>query len=244
MSWLLWLLFLSAQIEFLPGRNMAVVRARSSESNSESKYFSFVFFLKLKHSELCLCGAVDDSTHYVAHSDTFFKGNRNWRRAWRPSKGRWSLSSVHPSTEVQLTFHKCQVFFFCRCGERREVTTCESWQDLLFTAFTYNRTLFLHTPHESKIHAERFYFLMQMRKIQLDRGKRASVFPLQNTTSHLHAGIKILSTSIYSPSWPPSFSLQTVWSVWFVQTEYGSLCFPGKLSTPQVAYLGVLFIYF
>ena len=47
----------------------------------------------------------------------------------------------------------------------------------------------------------------------------------------------ILSTSIFSPSRPPSFSQQTVWSVWFVQTEYCSLWFPGKLSTPQVARL-------
>lgn len=106
---------------------------------------------------------------------------------------------------MQLTFHKCQVFFFCRCGERREVTTSESWQDLLFTASSYNRSLFLHAPHESKIHAERFYFLMQTRKILLDQGKRASVFPLQNATSDLHAGIKFCQRAFTLPRDLPPF---------------------------------------
>lgn len=63
-----------------------------------------------------------------------------------------------------------------------------------------------------------------------------------NTTSYLHTRINSVIEHFLSLV-SSSFSQQTVWSVWFVQTECVSLCFPGKLSSPQVAYLSVLFIF-
>lgn len=46
---------------------------------------------------------------------------------------------------------------------------------------------------------------MQIQKIQLDRGKRAPVFPLQNTTGYLHAGIKFCQRAFTLPRDLPPF---------------------------------------
>lgn len=59
-----------------------------------------------------------------------------------------------------------------------------------------------------------------------------------------HEEGRILSSTLALPLDFLAFSLKTVWSLWFIQTESGRLCFLGKLTTPRVPTLGVLFIYF